>query len=178
MDYHGIEHLALFDRYQQHSHRINPVVLKFFRFCAEIFAAEPESIHVEANVIYFNLDRMHPGDQRAASWLMWLTGSDGSECPTILIDKECLDQHLSFLDSIRARNHLTLHEIGHLVLHKNELRGSGDLPKFANRAFPQHESEAWWFCYSLLGLCVSECANQNSKDSDNPDDQIWKIWLR
>jgi len=158
-----------------HPRRPNKATTDFFRFCADIFAPPGVEDRVDANILLYDLKKA------AASWLIWTTDSEGTESPTVYLDSASLDENLSMLDAVRARNHLVLHEIGHLVLHKATLKNSGDAPpgaQFSKPAFPEMEAEAWWFCYSLLGLCVSQIAYENTENSTGTDDKIWLHWLR
>ncbi len=153
------------------------VLVAFFEFCAELFAP-PTANGVEANVMKRNLQDLTPrGGYRPASWLLTMTDSSGVECVSVLIDVQCLQDSLSVESAWRTKNHLLLHEIGHLVLHWQQMRPAnvGTVTPLAKSATPVQEAEAWWFCYSLLGYAVSQCAFTNKQDPKSGDDQIWTM---
>jgi len=172
-DYNGVSSDQLFTR-PAHYRNANHQITEFFRFCAEIFAGH-DAKSVEAVVVNKNL-KAGPDDQdaNAVSWLVWVTDSNGAECPIVYIDRLHLQKELPIQEAVRKQNHLLLHEIGHLVLHKAKLKN--DASDFARPAYPTMEAEAWWFCYSILGICISECAFQNKAGVPTSDDLVWKIF--
>ncbi len=157
------------------------LIAGFFRFCAAILVSEPGATAVDANIVISTLGYVAPaGGEPPASWLVSIRDSVGCECPTIVVDHACLNQHLSYDAAMRAKNHLLLHEIGHLVLHWDLIHRSPPpgQQRLARAAFPKEEAEAWWFCYALLGYIVAKCAYSNKKDPKNADDQIWRLRMR
>lgn len=69
---------------------------------------------------------------------------------------------------------LYLHELGHFVLHREELfAGKGTMQEAMN-AEAEMEVESWLFAYVVMGLCVGDYAYQ-SKNLFSPDDS-WRIW--
>lgn len=105
--------------------------------------------------------------------------SQAIECVTIIIDYNWLYQNLKHEGALRTKNHLILHEIGHLALHWDALRIADSPEKvMARSATPQQEAEAWWFVYSLLGYLVARCAYVNKEDGGNADDQLWNYPFR
>jgi hypothetical protein len=159
---------------------VNPAIRDFFRYCAELMAPSEAEDSDESNVLMMDLTPItQPKTGKAASWLTRHT-STSKYCVSIAIDLSCLQQNLDFNNAFRVRNHLTLHEIGHLTLHPELLPDGVEQSEatYAKSAAPAHEAEAWWFCYSLLGLAVADVAYANKQNPDNADDQIWKMTLR
>lgn len=153
---------------------------QFYKFCASIYSDDDASVDVEAHVINDTMPYTKSGnDTEAASWLLSIK-SMGNNCPCVIINLELLNSALSIEGAIRTKHHLLLHEVGHLVLHWNELRTqvSPDGSAVAEKAHPIHEAEAWWFCYSFLGTVVAHVAFENKKNKSFADDQIWKLPLR
>jgi hypothetical protein len=152
----------------------NRIVRSFFRFCAKVYSKFGDE-EVEPNIIFDDLSESSEHGQPAASWLMSLRDSKGVDCPTIVIDSARLNSTLSTYDGLRMMSQLALHEIGHLVLHWDELRTpvGSDGNAVAAPAKSLHEAEAWWFCYSIIGLVVAECAYQNKCVVGNADDRMW-----
>lgn len=158
----------------------NDAIRGFLGFCADIFVPQGGN-SVDTTIFPMNLEGLAPKNgNQPASWLVGFQSSGGPCLVTITIDANCLYTRLPLDAATRTKNHLILHEIGHLVLHWDSLLGADSVGhrSMARSATPQEEAEAWWFCYAVLGYAIGQRAFQNKTEPTNADDMIWSLVLR
>jgi len=158
----------------------NDAIKRFLAFCADIFVPSGAD-SVETTIFPMKLGGLAPKDgNQPASWLVGFQKSGQDGLVTISIDTECLYNRLPLDAATRTKNHLILHEIGHLVLHWDSLLGVDAMGNrsMARSATPQEEAEAWWFCYAVLGYAIGQRAYWNKKDPLNADGLVWTLLLR
>ncbi|MCA9127494.1 MAG: hypothetical protein KDB22_10430 [Planctomycetales bacterium] len=147
------------------------VLLDFFDLCAQILIEDFEV--VETNILWANLESLRPEKtkNRAVSWLHWQFLGNSLRI-NIVLDHECLLNAVPIQLQHRLRTKLILHEIGHLY-HWGYLATQ---PGFTREALPFHESEAWWFCFAVLGYCSAMCACEKKNNPEGGDmPPIWEM---
>ena len=92
--------------------------------------------------------------------------------PTILIDRTLLMDRVASTAVNRTKTCLILHEIFHLR-HWKDLFPTESSQASAAEALPEHEAEAWWFCYTLLGHVIALCAYEKK---NNPGSSLKPTW--
>lgn len=145
-----------------------PAVGSLFRYVTEDLFATTGSVSLSVQL----------GD--AASWL-WdardaRDGSESKSDPQIMINATLkLDGNPYSNDERRlyiVRTRLILHEIGHIVLHWQDLLVC---PGRASPSTPQQEKEAWFFTHAMLGLALGQYS-QNCRESPSANniDDAWQ----
>lgn len=151
----------------QRKTEVNPVALRFLRHCAQIVLGSPKP----ARVIFSKLSPPPSAtwSGRAASWLFHM----GENVPVVYVDKDFIESgtksHLTEKNKIITR--IVLHEVGHIVLHWDDLRPKGC--RHALPAKPQQEEEAWWFCGLVIGLALGLASKQARLRTPPAHDPVW-----
>lgn len=176
IEYHDTKYSArhLWKHGPAFTHAPSEVLLDFLTFCAQILIPDPVG-DVQISLQDLGDQRAKQDDNRAMSWLAIEQLGLNNRRVIVVLDHEFLLNEVSvpLLQIVRTKQ--ILHEIGHL-LHYEHLFKSTDRYPLVAEAQPVHEAEAWWFCYSLLGLTVAQCAYEKKKrpqESGMPP--IWRV---
>ena len=142
---------------------LNPVVLRFFTFCAELKLGAAVSPA-------FLIPTSTRGRSPAPTWL-W---HQGGGRPAILIDFDQIG-HSFPADAQKQRTitRLILHEIGHMTLHYGSLRSQARGK--VSSASPQQEQEAWAFAGIILGVALGGLARSGRTRVPPIIDGAWKF---
>jgi len=149
----------------------NSCAVQFFRYCAQIF------VGAAADVVNYGLDESagvpnYTG--RATSWLFNIPTRDYENYPLVIIDANFLAGQEPPLELAKIWTRLLLHEIGHLVLHWEELDAQRVAGRIPAATAPQ-ESEAWWFCFVVLGFSVSSYAFSIKGTPTTRHEDAWRF---
>ena len=117
---------------------------------------------------------------RAAAWLAVRRNRWNQLEVFVMLDWPYLDANYgrALADTVRAVNHLVLHETGHVVMHWRDLTDpqhspqQGLVPDMAARA----EAEAWGFCGAILSMAYSRIAYETKLNPQADARQAWE-WL-
>jgi len=166
----------VFTRHSRSWRQFNEIVLDFFNFCAQLLI-DGDYTTIDAYIVEGELDSIRrPSDNnRPISWLTNMPDRSGACVPVIIVDRKWLEKNVAvqMLELVKSRT--ILHEVGHLR-HWDYLFEGKDSSVLFPEALPEHEAEAWWFCFALVGLLFAECAYEKKRSpSESELPPVWRI---
>lgn len=163
----------------------NPCAEAFMYFCAKAGPCAEGGI-----ITRQTLTQVRPNKpNRAVSWLSAYLNRAEHKCPILVIDSDYLKDQIPVLEAPlvvhRVYTRLLLHEVGHLVLHWDQMiqeLTSKDAPASLGGlearwpvSSPKQEAEAWLFCYAVLGAGIGRYAFLAREGPVDDNDPAWRI---